>query len=167
MNGGRSHTLGALCNFWRGAENVQVNENINWAVSQAVSLRRLQVNGNVDLFALADDNEVGYASGGFMADTKITGVLNSGPQQQWMTRNSDLGSFTGSNWNLVFAGTMGAPVTHCSNSGGSPYTTLWKTDRIAEKPYITMDANGGFNLNVPKLEQDKQGLTPNEWKNAD
>jgi len=88
---------------------------------------------------MADDGEIGYVSGGFMADTKITGILNSGMQQQWMTRNSDLGQFDGSNWNLVFAGTKGAPDTHCGNGGGHPYTTLWKTDHIAEKPYITFN----------------------------
>lgn len=54
-NGSKSHTLGALCNFWRGAENLEVSTNVTWAVSQAVSLRRLKINGNLDLFAVADD----------------------------------------------------------------------------------------------------------------
>jgi len=63
---------------------------MNWAVSQAVSLRRLQVDGNLDLWATAQDGEIGFASGGFMADVKVNGNLDSGPQQQWMTRNSEV-----------------------------------------------------------------------------
>jgi hypothetical protein len=40
-NGSKSHATGALCNFWRGTENIEVRTNVSWAVSQAVSLRRL------------------------------------------------------------------------------------------------------------------------------
>lgn len=80
-NGSKSHTLGALCNFWRGAENLLVNSNVTWAVSQAVSLRRMQINGNLALYAVADDGQVGFGSGGFMSDLKVTGIVDSGPQQ--------------------------------------------------------------------------------------
>ena len=71
-------------------------------------------------------------------------------------------SFTGSNWNLVFSGVKGAPQTHCSASGGSPHTTLWKTDAIAEKPYIIERDEKDY-LKVPLLEKDKLGITPNNW----
>lgn len=39
-NGSNNHATGALCNFWRGAENLQIDADMDWAVSQAVSLRR-------------------------------------------------------------------------------------------------------------------------------
>lgn len=80
-NGSKNHATGALCNFWRGAENLQINADMDWAVSQAVSLRRCQINGNLNLYATADDGEVGFASGGFMSDLNVTGVVDSGPQQ--------------------------------------------------------------------------------------
>lgn len=77
-----------------------------------------------------------------------------------------MASFKGSNWNLVFSGVKGAPATHCGNEGGGPYTTLWKTDIIAEKPYIVQ--NGGrFLLMIPKLERDKLGITTNQWDFSD
>lgn len=53
-----------------------------------------------------------------------------------MTRNSEMANFKGSSWNLVFSGVKGAPASQCNDEGGKPYTTLWKTDVIAEKPYI-------------------------------
>lgn len=165
-NGSKNHATGALCNFWRGAENLEIDSSMDWAVSQAVSLRRLQVNGDLNLYATADDGEVGFASGGFMSDIRVSGVVDSGPQQQWMTRNSEMSSFKGSNWNLVFSGVKGAPASHCSNQGGSPYTTLFKTDVIAEKPYI-VERDEKFFLKIPKLERDKMGATGNNWNNAD
>lgn len=93
----------ATQNFWRGAENLSVNPTggtDRWAVSQAAPYRRMHVRGNLAL----DDG--GWASGGFMADTKIDGQVRSGTQQQWITRNSTLGSWTGSNWNMVFVGSQ-------------------------------------------------------------
>jgi hypothetical protein len=164
-NGSKNHATGALCNFWRGAENLEIDADVDWAVSQAVSLRRCQINGNLNLYATAEDGDIGFASGGYMADLNVTGTVDSGPQQQWMTRNSEMANFTGSNWNLVFSGVKGAPASHCSNQGGDPYTTLFKTDVIAEKPYI-IERDSKYFLKVPKLEKDKIGVTGN-WNNAD
>lgn len=48
----------------------------------------------------------GRSSGGFLADSKVDGQVKSGTQQQWLTRNSRLGSWTGSNWNMVFVGSL-------------------------------------------------------------
>ena len=63
----------ATCNFWRAAANMQVNSNVMWAVSQATSMRRMQINGN-----LALHDQYGWASGGFLSDTVVTGICDSG-----------------------------------------------------------------------------------------
>ena len=78
-----------------------------WAVSQAVSMRRLNVNGG---FSLMDYCTAGpqYASGGFIADSRLPAVTN-GSQQQWLTRNSEIGPWSNGVWNQVFAGVVGAP----------------------------------------------------------
>lgn len=77
-----------------------------------------------------------------------------------------MGSFVGANYNLVFSGVKGAPETHCGRDDNSgPYTTLWKTDIIAEKPYITVDDQDRWTLRVPKVEKDKLGPTAG-WLNA-
>ncbi|NJN65118.1 MAG: hypothetical protein HC882_09745, partial [Acidobacteria bacterium] len=49
-----------------------------------------------------------FASGGFIADSKA-GVLINGSQQQWFTRNSEVGEWSNAVWNQVFTGVEGAP----------------------------------------------------------
>ena len=39
----------ATCNFWRGVENIAVNSDTVWAVSQAVSMRRVHIRGELSL----------------------------------------------------------------------------------------------------------------------
>ena len=100
-----------------------------------------------------------------MGDVVVTGTVNSGSQQQWMSRNSQWGRWSGGVWNMVFSGCNNAPGSHCSNQGGSPYTNVPSTQLIAEKPYISESGNRYF-LNVPKVEHNKVGPTPG-FRNAD
>ena len=132
---GTSNCL-ALVNFWRTLSNLSLHingagqtgcraGNTNfWAVSQAVSLRRLDVTGGT--FSLMDYCTAGpqYASGGFIADSRFPTVLN-GSQQQWITRNSKVESWTNAVWNQVFSGVEGAPDE--SAFPNPPYTTLATT----------------------------------------
>ena len=73
----------ALCNFWRSVENLEVTGNTMWAVSQATDMRRVQVDG-----ALYLHDNYGWASGGFLANSNITSMVDSGSQQQWLSRNN-------------------------------------------------------------------------------
>jgi len=159
-NGDFDYTGGALANFWRSAENFGQNQNMLWAVSQAAPLRRVHVQGNLDLYQYNSGCCAGYASGGFLADSEVTGTITFGSQQQWFTRNAN-GKWAGGVWNIVFVGCSGAPGTHCSNSGGGPYSTVTQTPIIAEKPYITIDTTGKYTLKVPNWETNKQGRTTN------
>lgn len=143
----------ATQNFWRGAENLSVNPaggTDRWAVSQAAPYRRMHVRGNLAL----DDG--GWASGGFMADTKIDGQVRSGTQQQWITRNSTLGSWTGSNWNMVFVGSQGVPATSFPNP---PYTTVNQAPVVREKPFLHVDGTGAYQVFVPALRSNASGTT--------
>jgi len=161
-NGDFDYTGGALDNFWRSVENVATSSNTVWAVSQACPLRRVFVQGNLDLYQYNSGCCAGYASGGYMSDSTVTGTVTSGSQQQWVTRNSALSQWNGGVWNMVFVGTSGGiPTTHCGNSGGLPITTVFSTPVIAEKPYITIDSNGKYSLRVPRLEFNKVGPTTN------
>ncbi|MDB5769408.1 MAG: carbohydrate binding module family protein [Collimonas fungivorans] len=148
----------ATQNFWRGAENMAVNPSgglDRWAVSQGSPLRRMHIRGNLAL----DDG--GWSSGGFLADSKIDGQVQSGGQQQWFTRNSQIGSWSGSNWNMVFAGVDGAPggVTWPN----PPDTILATTPVVREKPFLTIDASGKYSVFVPALGSNGHGTT---WANA-
>ncbi|MFF8782360.1 RICIN domain-containing protein [Streptomyces sp. NPDC015140] len=147
----------ATQNFWRGAENLSVNPpggTDRWAVSQASGYRRMHVRGNLEL------SDGGWSSGGFMADTKIDGQVRSGTQQQWLTRNSQLGSWTGSNWNMVFVGSQGVPGNTFPNP---PYTTVGQTPTVREKPFLYVDAAGAYRVFVPALRTNSTATT---WANG-
>ncbi|GAA2475182.1 RICIN domain-containing protein [Streptomyces longisporus] len=143
----------ATQNFWRGAENLSVNPtggSDRWAVSQAAPYRRMHLRGNLAL----DDG--GWSSGGLIADSRIDGQVNSGTQQQWLTRNSQLGSWTGSNWNMVFTGSAGVPATSFPHP---PYTTVAQSPVSREKPFLYVDSNGAYQVFVPSLRSNSSGTS--------
>ncbi len=144
----------ATCNFWRGAENLAVaptssiDGNVNvWAVSQGTHLRRMHIKGNINL----DDG--GWSSGGFIADSLIDGSIDSGSQQQFLTRNDD-GPWTGSNWNMVFVGD-GQPPSGTWPS--PPYTVTARTPVVRERPFLYLDAAGNYLVMVPGLKKSSVG----------
>ena len=142
-------------NFWRIAENMKViptGGTNRWAVSQAAPFRRMHIAGNLQL----DPRNHGWSSGGFISDSKIDGQTSSGSQQQYLTRNSQLGSWTGANWNMVFVGVSGAPA----QSFPSPaYTTIAQTPLVREKPFLYVDGNGDYFVFVPALRTNSSGTT--------
>ncbi|RSM55149.1 coagulation factor 5/8 type domain-containing protein [Amycolatopsis sp. WAC 01376] len=143
----------ATQNFWRGAENLSVNPaggTDRWAVSQAAPYRRMHVRGNLQL----DDG--GWSSGGWMSDVKVDGQVRSGSQQQWISRNSQFGSWSGSNWNMVFAGVAGAPSTSFPNP---PYTAVDTTPVVREKPFLYVDDAGAYQVFVPAKRTNASGIT--------
>ncbi|QBJ89064.1 coagulation factor 5/8 type domain-containing protein [Streptomyces seoulensis] len=141
----------ATQNFWRSAENLSVNPTggtDRWAVSQAAPYRRMHVRGNLAL----DDG--GWSSGGFISDTKVDGQIRSGSQQQFLTRNSQMGSWSGSNWNMVFVGDQGAPAQSFPT-----YTNVANSPTIREKPFLYVDAAGAYKVFVPALRANAVGTT--------
>jgi hypothetical protein len=146
----------ATCNFWRGVENLSVtptqDQNINvWAVSQATELRRVHVKGDLNLW------DGGWSSGGFIADCKIDGQINSGSQQQWFSRNAEWGNWKGANWNMVFVGIVNPPSGRWPDP---PYTVIEQTPVIREKPYVFVDEAGRYFVMVPSLSaKSTQGTT--------
>ncbi len=147
----------ATQNFWRGAENLSVTPTggaDRWAVSQAAPYRRMHVRGDLQL----DDG--GWASGGWISDTKIDGQVRSGSQQQWISRNSQFGSWNGSNWNMVFAGVQGAPA---NTFPAPPYTTVGQTPVTREKPFLYIDNGGNYQVFVPATRTNASGTS---WANG-
>lgn len=146
----------ATCNFWRCVENLSVtptqDQNVNiWAVSQATALRRVHVKGSMNLC------DGGWSSGGFIADCKIDGQVNSGSQQQWLSRNAEWGNWKGANWNMVFVGIANPPAGRWPEP---PYTVIEKTPVIREKPYLFIDESGHYFVMVPSLTTNgTQGIT--------
>ncbi|MYS27626.1 sialidase, partial [Streptomyces sp. SID7804] len=89
----------ATQNFWRSAENLALtpaNGTNRWAVAQAAPFRRIHVKGGLNLAP----NGYGWASGGYIADSKIDGTVGPYSQQQWYTRDSSVGGWTNGVWNM-------------------------------------------------------------------
>ena len=145
----------ATQNFWRAAENLSITprDGANrWAVSQAAPLRRVHIRGEIPLWNGFD----GWSSGGFMADCKVDGRVVSGSQQQWLTRNSTLGSWEGSVWNMVFVGVDGAPANHFPDPS---HTVVDQAPVIREKPFLHIDGAGAYQVFVPALGKAARGVT--------
>ncbi len=152
----------ATQNFWRGAENISVvptldNNTMIWAVSQGTALRRMHVQGPLSL----SDN--GWSSGGFVADSMVDGTMDSGTQQQFLTRNSTLKVWAGKNWNMVFVGVVNPP----SGSWPTvPYSVVSNTPAIREKPYLSVDGNGAYVVRYPPLKTASVGIGWQDIKEA-
>ena len=149
----------ATQNFWRSAENLAVaptGGTDRWAVSQAAPMRRIHVLGNLVLGPSNQGNGQGYASGGYIADTKVDGLIASGSQQQWYTRDSTLGNWFDGVWNMVFSGVAGGPAT---TFPAPPYTALATTPVSREKPYLYLDAAGKYRVFVPDLRTNASGAS--------
>ncbi|GAA4605324.1 RICIN domain-containing protein [Actinoallomurus liliacearum] len=138
----------ATQNFWRGVENLSDTPGsgtLEWAVSQADPFRRVDVHGNMTLDDYTSgNNSSNWSSGGYIGDSRVSGQVNSGTQQQFLTRNTAMGSWTGSNWNMVFVGDTGAP-----GQSFPTYTNVSATPTLREKPYLYVDSTGLYNVRVP------------------
>jgi hypothetical protein len=151
-------------NFWRGVENITIDPSsgsTEWAVSQADPMRRVDIDGNL---VLDDDtsgnNTSNWSSGGFIGDSIVSGQVNSGTQQQFLMRNDQLGSWTGSNWNMVFVGSTGVPA---QSFPSPPDTTVNQTPTVDEKPYLYIDSAGNWDVFVPSNRANARGVS---WANG-
>ncbi|MGW2273221.1 discoidin domain-containing protein [Streptomyces yangpuensis] len=148
----------ATQNFWRSAENLAlnpVNGTDRWAVSQAAPFRRMHVKGGLNLAP----NGYGWASGGYIADSRIDGQVGNYSQQQWYTRDSSIGGWSNGVWNQVFSGTQGAPAQGFPNP---TYTTLDTTPISREKPFLYLDGND-YKVFVPAKRVNARGTS---WGNG-
>ena len=167
LEGGGTSNCHALVNFWRTLSNLSLNVNAAgqdgcrasanfWAVSQAASMRRLNIAGaNLSLMDYCTAGPQ-FASGGFISDSKLPFVIN-GSQQQWLIRNSEIGGWSNAVWNQVFAGVVGAPSD--ATFPNPPYTTFDTTPLSREKPYLFVDSRGAYNVRVPSAQRRTRGIT--------
>jgi hypothetical protein len=150
----------ATQNFWRAAENLSVTLPAGvtverWAVSQAAPYRRMHLRGAQNQIQLWNGGD-GWSSGGLMADTKVDGQVVSGSQQQWFSRNSEFGGWSGSVWNMVFTGVTGAPPPNFPNPS---HTVVGQTPVVREKPFLYVDSSGEYRVFVPALRTNSQGTS--------
>jgi len=148
----------ATTTFWRAMQGFAVTpldgpavNTMQWAVSQAAPFRRMHVKGDIVL-----NQKHGWSSGGWMSDTVVDGTVNSGTQQQWISRNVEWGEWKGANWNMVFVGVNKLP------EGDWPQPTYSKVERtpiIRERPFLVVDRKGRYGVRVPELRNSSVGVT--------
>jgi hypothetical protein len=168
-------------NFWRSLSNLDLNVHLPatvpayapaaidafgagcdnsaefWAASQAAPMRRVIINGSVVLQDYCANNN--FASGGFLADSQVSGNLNFFGNQQYMVRNSSIGGAAGCPnglWNMVYSGVQGAPAPvftgQCQQN-----TVLSSSPVTEEEPFLYTDASGKFNVFVPSVRTNSSG----------
>jgi hypothetical protein len=167
-------------NFWRSLSNLTLNVDLPsaapdyqpptpdpggagcensaemWAASQATPIRRAIINGSVvfqDYCGGQDD----YASGGFIADSQISGDLNFYGNQQYLVRNSSIGGANGCPnglWNMVYSGVEGAPAPVFT--GQCQQNTVLSASPVTEEEPFLYDS-GGFRVFVPAVQTNSDG----------
>jgi hypothetical protein len=137
-----------------------------YAASQAMPIRRVLINGSLTLQDYCDQ---GFVSGGFIADSEITGSANFYGQQQYFVRNSNIGGSSNSVWNMVFSGVNGAPATqfgptvapsaYVPNVTPTPvqYTSLPTSPVTEEEPFLYTTINGNYRVFVPAVQDNSSG----------
>src|SRR3984957_16667248 len=144
----------ATTTFWRAAEGFSISPtggSMQWAGSQAVPFRRMHVRGDIVLH-----QHHGWASGGWMSDALIDGQGDAGPQQQFLSRNTEWGSWSGSNWNMVFVGVPHPPPGEWPTP---PYTKIPEAPIVREKPFLQADPSGNLSVCIPALRTGSVGIT--------
>jgi hypothetical protein len=146
-------TGNATQNFWRSAENMEITPSAGsdrWAAAQAAPFERMDIHGGLELYPAS----FGFASGGYLANDVVTGQASSVSQQQYYTKDSTLGSWSGSVWNMVFSGVNGAPAQSFPTP---PMTTLATTPVSRDIPYMYVDSAGNYHVFEPSLRTNASG----------
>lgn len=154
----------ALDNFWRSISNLHIavaggdgcrTDTEFWAVSQAAPMRRVDITDGTTSLMDYCTAAPQYASGGYIADSKVSGQITNGSQQQFYTRDSTIGGWSNAVWNQVFSGVQGAPAQAFPTT---PYTTLATTPASREKPYL-VQGRSGLSVVVPPAKTNSSGAT--------
>ncbi|HET9893929.1 MAG TPA: hypothetical protein VFQ44_03250 [Streptosporangiaceae bacterium] len=168
-------------NFWRSLSNLTLNVDLPhatpayappvadafgpgctntaemWSASQAAPIRRAIINGSVVFQDYCATNN--FASGGFIADSQISGDLNFFGNQQYLVRDSSIGGANGCPnglWNMVYAGVQGAPAAVFTGAC-QQNTVLPATKVTEEEPFLYTNAAGDDEVFVPAVQRDLAG----------
>jgi hypothetical protein len=103
-----------------------------------------------------------FASGGFIADSQISGNLNFFGNQQFMVRDSAIGGANGCGaangglWNMVYSGVQGAPPPEFG--GLCDQNTVLPTTAVSEEaPFLYQDGSGNYQVFVPAVQHNTSG----------
>ncbi len=156
-----SRNNNATTTFWRSAEGFSVTSNRRRKGrhhAMGPSLRRCRCAACTSAETSFCTSTAGWASG--RMDVRLPHRrqrrLGRARKQQWISRNSDWASWTGSNWNMVF---LGIPHPPAGDWPKPAYTKIERTPIIREKPFLEVDASGRWSVRVPALAANTTGIT--------
>lgn len=145
--------------FWRDIENIQVNGNILWYVSQACPLRRIRHKG--DQFYLNSGMQGAWASGGWISNIATDSTIKGYQQQQFCLKNID-GNMNadgriqtvGMNYTIINSNVPNQ--NSCGNGGAGAVSVIRDLDSWS-KPWLvqngimipSMSNSNGDDLKVP------------------
>ncbi|WP_239175180.1 adenylyl cyclase [Actinoplanes cyaneus] len=136
-------------------EGVAAAHTMRWATSQASSLRRVDIQGDLDLNGAYGATLFGAE----IADSRVSGTVHSGGdtgpgQAQYYVRDSQIGGWSGGSANLVFSGVRGAPAGDLTGRG---ITTLAATPVSRPAPFLTSRGDN-YSVFVPKARINASGV---------
>ena len=169
-------SLGSLDNFWRSLENLHLNiiggDKVEYfSCSQAAPIRRCHITGgtlNLAKFAGGaggDPSLGGYASGGFMSDTKCDGDIDLQTQQQYFWSNSEFKTGLAGAWVFLTVGCVGdydgKNVENRCVQNDLLFTTVNKMPLMAEKPFLVFEKEH-YKIVLPPLLANTKGV--GDWR---
>merc|ERR1719359_1079744 len=98
-----------------------------------------------------------------MANMRVDGETEFGSQQQWFTRSTDMKptdpAVMAGAWSLVFLGTRGGPYNRdpTGHDDSIAFTNVALVPYVAEKPYITIEDDGTYSLQIPPMKWNQVG----------
>jgi hypothetical protein len=121
--------------FWRDMENIQVNGDIQWYVSQACPIRRIICNGHISV----NNNVQGsWASGGWASNIETNQNITAGLQQQFCYKNITAPYITPSGMNTTILNSETPNNSHCSDGQANTVTVVNDINGYS-KPWIVSD----------------------------
>ena len=92
-----------------------------------------------------------------MSDCKIDGNVDSGSQQQWISRNAAVGQLD--RRELEHGLRRRRQPARADAGRARPTPTIDQTPIVREKPYLCVDAAGQYSVFVPSLRTNSSGIT--------
>lgn len=145
--------------FWRSIENLELvsGPHFRWAVSQSAPTRRMMVR-----IPTIFHFNMGWGSGGFVADSWLGGTVAGGSQQQWYIRNTHFNhatAMTGVTWNNTIQASTGSLP---ANDPNGAVTIVGPAPILREQPFLFLDNAGEFKMFVPGVRTNAEGISWND-----
>jgi hypothetical protein len=177
--------------FWRDMENIKIDGDINWYVSQACPLRRIECSGKLAVnngVHNPDYKDGSWGSGGWISNIKNTGGnIKGGLQQQFCYKNIEASSIEEVGMNTTIINSVLTPsdktnvqISRCKNGEKANTVTVVSDIKGFSKPWLVFDgiilplkdkngcnfSPGGQKINISRIAIVDPSYTLDDINNA-